>query len=100
MPVSYKNAWESYSPVNYDGKFHGPVTIRTALGSSYNIPAVKTLANVGIPNMIKTAQDMGITTFTDPDRYGLSLTLGSGEVKMIDMMSVYGTFSQLGNRVD
>lgn len=97
-PVSFKNAWENYSPVNYDGKFHGPVTIRTALGSSYNIPAVKMLAMVGIPNMIRVAQDLGITTFTDPDRYGLSLTLGGGEIKMIDMMTVYGSFSQIGTR--
>lgn len=95
-PVVFKNAWETYAPVNYDGRFHGPVPIRTALGSSYNVPAVKTLDLVGIQNMIKTAQDLGVTTFDDPGRYGLSLTLGGGEVKMIDMMSVYGTFSQMG----
>ncbi len=99
-PVAFKNDWEVYAPVNYDGRFHGVVTIRTALGSSYNIPAVKTLAIVGIPNMIQTAKDMGITTFTDPDRYGLSLTLGGGEVKLIDMMTLYGTLSQLGNKFD
>src|SRR5205814_1563468 len=51
-PVVFSNQWETYTPVNYDGRFHGPVTIRTALGSSYNIPAVKMLAAVGIPNMI------------------------------------------------
>lgn len=99
-PVSFKNAWEVYAPVNYDGKFHGPVTIRTALGSSYNIPAVKTLAMVGIPNMLQTAHDMGITTLNDTDRYGLSLTLGGGEVKLIDMMTVYGTLSQMGVKHD
>lgn len=95
-PTAFRNAWEVYAPVNYDGVFHGPVSIRTSLGSSYNVPAVKTLALVGIQNMIQTARDMGITTFTDPDRYGLSLTLGGGEVKMVDMMTVYGTFSQNG----
>jgi 1A family penicillin-binding protein len=99
-PVSYKNAWESYSPVNYDGRFHGPVTIRTALGSSYNIPAVKVLNEIGVNKLTQTAKDMGISTFTSPERYGLSLTLGGGEVKMIDMMSVYGTFSQLGKKYD
>ncbi|MBI2021389.1 PBP1A family penicillin-binding protein [Candidatus Daviesbacteria bacterium] len=99
-PVVFKNDWEVYTPVNYDGKFHGPVSIRTALGSSYNVPAVKMLAIIGIPNMIKTAQDLGITTFTHTDRYGLSLTLGAGEVKLIDMMTMYGTFSQLGVRFD
>jgi 1A family penicillin-binding protein len=99
-PVSYKNAWENYSPVNYDGRFHGPVTIRTALGSSYNIPAVKVLNEIGVNKLIQTAKDLGITTFTSPERYGLSLTLGGGEVKMVDMMSVYGTFSQLGKKYD
>lgn len=99
-PVAFKNKWEVYAPVNYDGKFHGPVTVRTALGSSYNVPAVKSLALVGIPSMIQTAKDLGITTFDDPNRYGLSLTLGGGEVRLIDMMAVYGTFSQMGVRHD
>ncbi len=99
-PIVFKNQWEVYAPVNYDGAFHGPVTIRTALGSSYNIPAVKMLAAVGIPNMIQTAKDLGITSFNDPDRYGLSLTLGGGEVKLLDMMTVYSTFSQMGLRHD
>lgn len=98
--VSFKSAWETYSPVNYDGKFHGPIPIRVALGSSYNVPAVKMLALVGIPQMIQTAHDLGITTFNDPQRYGLSLTLGGGEVRLIDMMTVYSTFSQLGTRFD
>ena len=99
-PITFRNAWESYTPVNYDGKFHGPVTIRTSLGSSYNIPAVKMLSIVGIPDMIQTSKDLGINSFDKPERYGLSLTLGGGEVKMIEMMSVYGTFSQSGIRFD
>lgn len=99
-PVVFKNAWESYAPVNYDGKFHGAVTIRQALANSYNIPAVKMLQIVGIPNMIQTAKDLGITTFTDPDRYGLSLTLGGGEVKMVDMVTAYSTLAQMGVRHD
>lgn len=92
--------FNGYAPVNYDGKFHGAVTIRTALGSSFNIPAVKTLALEGIPNFLSTAHDMGITTLNDPERYGLSLTLGGGEVKLIDMMTVYSTLSQMGQRHD
>lgn len=97
-PVSFNDGVNIYSPINYDGRFHGPVSIRTALGSSYNIPAVKMLSTVGVDNMIQTAKDLGITTFNDPGRFGLSLTLGGGEVKMIDMMTVYGTLSQLGQR--
>jgi membrane peptidoglycan carboxypeptidase len=96
--TSFKNAWETYTPVNYDGKFHGPVSIRQSLGSSYNIPAVKMLALVGIENMVQTARDMGISTFNDLSRFGLSLTLGGGEVKMTDMMSAYGTFANNGVR--
>ncbi|MBI2599666.1 penicillin-binding protein [Candidatus Daviesbacteria bacterium] len=97
VPVIFRDEWgNSYSPVNYDGAYHGAVSIRTALGSSYNIPAVKLLATVGLSNMIKTAQDLGITTFTDPKKYGLSITLGAAEVKMTDMITVYGTLSQMG----
>ncbi len=96
IPASFKDGTKNYSPVNYDGKYHGPVSIRTALGSSYNVSAVKMLATVGIEDMIQTARDLGITTFNDTGRYGLSLTLGGGEVKMIDMISVYGTLAQNG----
>lgn len=96
-PVVFKDQWgNSYAPVNYDGKFHGPVSIRTALGSSYNTTAVKLLYQVGLEEMVKTAKDLGITTFDDYKRFGLALTLGGGEVKLIDMMAVYGSFSQMG----
>ncbi len=96
-PVSFWDEWgNTYTPVNYDNKFHGPVSIRTALGSSLNIPAVKMLATVGLDPMIQTAKDLGITTFTDRKNYGLSLTLGGAAIKMTDMMSVYGAFSQNG----
>ena len=96
-PVVFKDEWGNrYAPVNYDGSFHGPVSLRQALGSSYNIPAVKLLATVGLEKMVQTAKDLGITTFDDPKRFGLSLTLGSGEVKMIDMMAVYGNLAQGG----
>lgn len=96
-PVSFRDEWgNSYRPVNYDGRFRGPVSIRQALGSSLNIPAVKMLATIGLPAMMQTAKDLGITSFTDPARYGLSLTLGGGEVKMIEMMGAYGAFSQEG----
>lgn len=99
VPVVFKDNWgNSYAPVNYDGRFHGPVSIRTALGSSYNIPAVKMLASVGLESMIETSKQMGITTFNEPSRYGLSLTLGGAEVRMIDMMSVYGVLAQNGIR--
>jgi len=88
-----------YCPHNYDGKFHGPVQMRFALGSSFNIPAVKMLALNGVQDMIDTALAMGITTWEDPSRYGLSLTLGGGEVKMVDMAVAFGVFANQGKKV-
>jgi 1A family penicillin-binding protein len=89
-----------YSPVNYDGRFRGNITLRNALGNSINIPAVKTLNQVGIPNMVNLAKEMGITTWGDPSQYGLAITLGAAETKMTDMATVYGTIANSGNRVD
>jgi len=76
------------------------VTLRQALASSYNIPAVNLLAKVGVNNMIDLAEKMGITTWTDRQRFGLSLTLGGGEIRMIDMAKVYGTFANQGLTTD
>lgn len=96
-PVSFKDPrGKSYTPVNYDGIFRGPVSIREALGSSLNIPAVKILYTIGLDSMIQTAKDLGITTFTQPQNYGLSITLGGADVRMIDMMAVYGTLANYG----
>jgi penicillin-binding protein 1C len=96
-----------YKPVDYDGRFHGPVTVRTALSNSYNIPAVKTLQYVGIyddpstPNedgMLSVARKLGITSFTRND-YGLSLTLGGGEVSLLEMTGAYSVIANGGRRV-
>ena len=97
-PLPGHNQSECYMPNNFDDKFRGPLSVRDALARSINVPAVKTLYIVGIPNAIKTAQDMGITTLTDPSRYGLSLVLGGGEVKLLDMVSAYGVFATEGYR--
>lgn len=98
---------EPYKPVNYDGRFHGPVTVRTALANSFNIPAVKTLQFVGVyddPNtpekdgMIGMAERLGITSLTRPD-YGLALTLGGGDVSLIEMTSAFSVFANGGRKV-
>jgi len=91
---------EPYCPQNYDGSFHGRVTLRKALANSYNIPAVKILNQVGVSQMIQKGQAMGITTWNDTNRFGLSLTLGGGEVTMLDLATVYGVFANQGNRID
>lgn len=88
-----------YRPVNYDGKYHGPVSVRVALASSYNIPAVKVLALNGVGEMIKQARKMGITSFEDESRYGLSLTLGGGEVRMTEHATAFGVFANEGDVV-
>lgn len=100
-PVVYQTLGSPpYSPKNYDGKFHGKVTLREALASSYNVPAVKTLAEVGVLNMIDRGEDMGIDTWQDKSRFGLSLTLGGGEVTMADMTELYSTFANYGQTVE
>jgi penicillin-binding protein 1C len=85
-----------YCPVNYDGQFHGPVQARFALGNSYNLPAVKVLALNGVEEFVNFANKMGLSTLEDPSRYGLSLTLGGGEVRMVDMAVAFGTLANLG----
>lgn len=89
----------NYCPTNYDKRFHGRVTARTALASSYNVPAIKVLNSMGVLNMVELAKKMGITTWNHPERFGLSLTLGGGEVTMLDMAEVYGVFANGGTKV-
>lgn len=96
-----------YVPVNYDGRFHGPVTVRTALANSYNVPAVKALEFVNIyddpttpvqDGFIALARRLGITTLARPD-YGLSLTLGGGEVTLLELTNAYATLANQGRRL-
>ena len=89
-----------YRPRNYNGGFQGPMSMRSALQQSENIPAVKALYISGVNNAIKTAHDMGITTLNDTSQYGLSLVLGSGEVKLLDMTGAYGVFANGGIKKD
>ena len=93
-----------YVPKNYDNKFRGPVQLRFALGNSINIAAVKMTALVGVKDILKTAYDMGITTLAPTDenisRLGLSLTLGGGEVKLIDLTSAYSVLATGGTKHD
>jgi len=100
-PVTYVSPGApSYSPVNYDGAFHGKVPLRLAFANSFNIPAVKTLQKVGVNNMVDMGKKMGITTWGDPNQYGLAITLGAAEVKMIDMANVYGTIANSGKKIN
>ena len=93
-----------YTPENYDAEFRGPLQVRYALGNSINLAAVKMLAMVGIKDTLETAYELGITTLKPDketlDRVGLSLTLGGGEVRLIELTGAYGAFLNKGYRID
>lgn len=89
-----------YEPENYSLKENGPVSMKKALAGSLNIPAVKTLYLVGVSAAIDVAKNLGYTTLQDPDRYGLSLVLGGGEVTLLEHAAAYTTFAQEGVRAE
>ncbi len=102
LPVTYTvSAGNVYIPANYDRTFHGPVSARTALASSYNVPAVKLLDAVGVGRMLQSAQAMGLKSLTrDQEWYGLSLTLGGGEVTLLDLTTAFATLANAGTYVE
>ena len=98
VPSSFQGSApdKPYIPENYDGRFRGPMSVRKSLGNSLNIPAVKALKIVGVDSMIDQAEKMGITTLKDRDRYGLALTLGGGETKLLELTDAFATFANGG----
>jgi len=90
---------KAYVPSNYDGLEHGPVLAREALASSLNVPAVITLDHIGLQAMFTTASRLGISTLNNPDEYDLSLALGGGAVRLIELTAAYGAFANGGYRV-
>lgn len=101
VPVDYSQPDGSvYSPVNYSRRFHGPLRMRQALANSYNVPAVLVLQDLGVPRFLEFAKRMGIESLgDDAGRYGLSLTLGGGEVTPLELTAAYGTLANGGGRV-
>lgn len=91
-----RNQKDCYSPDNYDNAFRGPMTLRNALAQSINIPAIKLFYLAGTNDSMNTAEDMGITTLKDRSRYGLTLVVGGGEAKLLEMTSAYGVFANDG----
>lgn len=85
-----------YNPSDFDGKFKGPMTIKSALAESRNVPAVKMLYLVGLDDALTMAKNLGITGLGDKSKYGLSLVLGGGEVSLLDMTTAYGVFANNG----
>jgi len=88
-----------YKPNDFDNKFPGPMTVRDALAQSRNVPAVQALQFVSVPEMLATAHRFGINDLRQPDRYGLSVTLGGGEVKLLDLTYAYAAFANGGQQV-
>jgi penicillin-binding protein 1C len=100
-PITYNSPGSPpYSPVNYDGQYRGNITIRSALAQSRNIPAVKILASYGVDKMIDLGREMGISSWNEPNKYGLALTLGGGAVTGLDLAKVYATIANNGQRPD
>jgi 1A family penicillin-binding protein len=98
-PVTYNITGQPpYSPKNYDNQYRGFLSLRSALAESRNVPAVKVLASYGVDKMIEEGQKLGITTWDNPERFGLSLTLGGGEIKLLDLARVYATLANYGAR--
>ncbi len=100
VPTCFTGGPKLYCPRNYDGLFHGPAQARFALGNSFNIPAVRVLALNGIKTFITSASAMGLDNLSarESSEFGLSLTLGGGEVKMTEMATAFGTLANLGVR--
>ena len=90
---------DSYVPLNYDLQFRGPVRLREALASSYNLIAVKVLDTIGVETMAGLARRLGITTFDDPDRLGLALTLGGGEVRLLEQAAAFAALANGGRAI-
>ncbi len=97
-PIVPENAKKCYKPENYDGKYRGPISLRDALAQSVNVPAIKVLYLAGLKESLRLAKDMGLTTLADTNRYGLTLVLGGGEVKLLELTSAYSVFAMEGIR--
>lgn len=94
--TNFSNSGTPYEPRNYNGKEYGPVSMKKALAGSLNIPAVKTLYLTGVDRVAALAKKLGYTTLGDTDRFGLSLVLGGGEVKLLEHTNAYGAFAREG----
>ncbi|HZD11157.1 MAG TPA: transglycosylase domain-containing protein [Candidatus Binatia bacterium] len=90
---------QTFVPTNYDGRFHGPLLLRDALANSYNIPPIQLIRDIGVGAMIATARKMGVESLDEqPGYYGLVLTLGGGEVTLLELTQAYATLANLGQR--
>jgi penicillin-binding protein 1C len=96
VPSTFATAAGPYTPANFDRSFHGVVPLRVALASSLNVPAVRTLDAIGLDAMLEISHRFGLTTLNSVESYGLSLTLGSGEVRLVDLTNAFAAFGARG----
>lgn len=99
-PLTIKTDTEIYTPVNYDGKFRGKIPLRLALGNSFNLPPVRLAQKFGVKAIVEQGQKMGISSWKDPSKYGISITLGGADTTMMDLATVFGTIAYGGQRVN
>jgi penicillin-binding protein 1C len=100
VPVTFDTESGPYTPLNYDRRFNGPVPLRVALASSLNVPAVHTLHDLGTDAFLEVAHRFGLRTLTDAEVYGLALTLGGGEMRLLDLTAAYGAIANAGRLVE
>lgn len=96
VPTTFDTSTGPYTPRNYDHRFHGPVTLRVALASSLNVPAVRTLDDIGIDALLNVTHRFGLSSLEAAEAYGLSLTLGGGGVRLLDLTAAYGALANNG----
>lgn len=100
-PITYNiPGSRPYSPVNYDKKFRGNVLVRRALANSLNVPAIEVMNKLGVEEGVEVAQKFGLSTIDDPKKFGLSMVLGAGEVKLVELTSAYSVFANKGLRAE
>lgn len=99
VPITFDNGGQPYTPVNIDRQYHGPMSVRDALGNSYNVPPVQLANLIGLGPILRTAHRLGINSLTQANSYGLALALGSGEVSLLDLTYVYNVFNSGGYMV-
>src|SRR5256712_1567494 len=100
VPTTFGGEADLYTPLNYDRSFHGVLPLRVALASSLNVPAVRTLDALGIDAMLEIAHRFGLATLSEVERYGLGLTLGGGEVRLLDLANAYAALGAGGELVE
>lgn len=100
VPTAFQTPAGTYAPGNFDRHFHGVVPLRVALASSYNVPAVRTLNELGVDALLEMAHRVGLRTLNASETYGLALTLGGGAVRLLDLAAAYGAIANGGSLVE